>query len=186
MITGSKITLREKKLSDTLEDYAWHSDRELAELDAAPLLTTPFPDYLPDYACELHYPSPLKRAFSIETGDGRHIGNCAYYNIDEDKAEAEFGIMIGDRAYWGKGYGPDAASTLLKHIFAETKLNRIHLKTLTDNKRAYRCFEKCGFTPCGQLDKDGYHFTLMEIDRQRWQEKQPKGGKHSADKVAGQ
>ncbi len=186
MITGSKIKLREKRLSDAMEDYAWHTDRELAELDAAPLLTTPFPDYLPDYACELHCPSPFKRSFSIETEDGKHIGNCAYYNIDEDKSEAEFGIMIGDRAYWGKGCGPDAITTLLKHIFTQTKLNRIHLKTLTDNKRAYRCFQKCGFTPCGKRTEGGYDFILMEIGRQRWQEEQPKGGKHSADKVAGQ
>jgi len=89
MITESKITLRGKKLSDALEDYAWHSDRELAELDAAPLLTTPFPDYLPGYACELRYPSPYKRAFSIETGDGRHIGNCAYYNQPHPSEDAD-------------------------------------------------------------------------------------------------
>jgi len=186
MITGTKIKLRNKRLADAPDDYTWHTDPELAELDASPLLTIAFTEYLPDYACELHYSSPRKHSLAIETLDGRHIGNCAYYNIDDDKGETEFGIMIGDRDYWDKGYGTDAVTTLLNYIFRQTKLNRIHLKTLDSNQRAYRCFEKCDFAPCGNLTKDGYNFTLMDIHRTRWEREQTKGGKQSAYKVAGQ
>jgi len=186
MITGTKIKLRKKRLADAADDYAWHADHELAELDAAPLLTIPFTEYLPNYACDLRYPSPHKRSLAIETLDGKHIGNCAYYNINNNKAEAEFGIMIGDRDYWDKGYGTDAVTTMLNYIFRQTKLDRIYLKTLDLNQRAHRCFEKCGFTPCGKLIKDGYDFTLMDIHRKQWEREQLKGGKQSAYRVAGQ
>ena len=167
MIAGTKIKLRDKRLADALENYTWRSDSELAELDAAPLLTIAFTEYLPDYACELRYPPPHKHPLAIETMDGKHIGNCVYYNINEAKGEAELGIMIGDRNYWDKGYGTDAVTTLLNYIFRQTKLNRIYLKTLDSNQRAQKCFEKCGFTPCGHLTKDGYSFVLMEIHREQ-------------------
>lgn len=173
MINGSKIKLRTKRLSDAREDYTWQTDHELARLDAASVSTVTFPQYLADYASELRYPSPLRNRFAIETIEGEHIGNCTYYGIDEAKGEAELGIMIGNRGYWDKGYGADAVATLVNHIFQQTQLNRIYLKTLDSNARAHRCFQKCGFTPCGELKKDGYSFVLMELTRQEWQKRQP-------------
>ena len=172
MITGTKIKLRDKRLADALDDYTWRTDPELAQLDATPLLKTTFPQYLSDYAIELRYPSPTRQPFAVETLDSKHIGNCVYYNIDKTKGEAELGIMIGDRAYWDKGYGTDAVTTLVGYIFRQTSLNRIYLKTLDSNQRAQKCFQKCGFTPYGKLSRDGYSFTLMELHRKQWQEQQ--------------
>ena len=166
---GTKVRLREKKLKDAHNDYRWQTNPELVRLDAMPRLTISFPRYLVDYTAVLCNPSPKRQTFAIETFDGRHIGNCVYYNIDENKGEAEMGIMIGERDCWGKGYGTDSVATLVDYIFHETGLQRIHLKTLDWNERAQRCFLKCGFTPCGQMMKNGYQFLLMEIKRERWQ-----------------
>ena len=172
MIVGGKIKLREKRLADAPDDYAWQTDPELAELDAAPLPTITFPQYLAEYASELRYPSLTRYRFAIETLDGKHIGNCSYYGIDETKSGAELGIMLGNRSYWDKGYGADAVATLVNHIFRQTKLNRIHLKTLVSNTRAQKCFKKCSFTPYRQLNKDGCNFVLMELHRKQWQERE--------------
>jgi len=171
VISGSKIRLRDKKLADAPDDYNWQTNPELAQLDAMPRLTITFPQYLSEYAGELRNPSPARRLFAIETLDGKHIGNCVYYGINETKSEAELGIMVGERDYWDKGYGIDAVTTLVGHIFRRTKLNRIFLKTLDDNHRAQKCFEKCGFTPYRQMVRDGFHFVLMELHRKQWQEK---------------
>jgi len=165
---GTKVRLREKKLKDAHNDYRWQTNPELVRLDAMPRLTISFPRYLVDYTAVLCNPSPKRRTFAIETFDGRHIGNCVYYNIDENKGEAEMGIMIGERDCWGKGYGTDSVATLVDYIFHETGLQRIHLKTLDWNERAQRCFLKCGFTPCGQMMKNGYQFLLMEIKKENW------------------
>lgn len=173
MIAGSKVILRGKRLADAQDDYAWQTEPELARLDAVPLLAITFSQYLADYASELRYPSPARHRFAIETLDGKHIGNCAYYDIHETKGEAELGIMIGNRNYWDKGYGANAVTTLVSHIFRRTNLKRIYLKTLDSNRRAQRCFEKCGFTPYGHLVRDGFSFVLMELHHKKWWQGQP-------------
>ncbi len=174
MITGREVILREKRLADARDDYTWEIDPELAQLDAAPVVAITFSQYFLDYANEMHNSHPTNCRFAVDTLDGRHIGNCSYYNISESKGEAELGIMIGNRDYWDKGCGTDTVTTLLNHIFRETKLNRIYLKTLESNIRAQKCFQKCGFTPYGHLTRDGFSFILMGIYHRQWQEQQAK------------
>jgi len=168
VITGDKTRLREKKLSDVRNDYRWQSDSELAKLDASPILVTSFSIYLLDYSSVLHR-RDNRYPLAIETLEGKHIGNCTCYDIDEKKGEAQVGIMIGDKDYWDKGYGTDAANTLIDHIFNTSTLYRLYLKTLDWNERAQKCFIKCGFTPCGQLKHEGHNFILMELKREQWE-----------------
>jgi len=172
MIIDSKIRLRDKRLADARNNYRWQTDLELVQLDATSLLTITFPQYLSAYTFELYHPSSTRREFAIETLDGKHIGNCTYYNINEAEDEAELGIIIGNSDYWDKSYGADAITALLNYIFHKTNLKRIYLKTLDWNNRAQQCFEKCGFTQYGQSVRDGFSFLLMEIHRKQWQERQ--------------
>lgn len=173
VVIGSKVKLRGKRLADAADDYAWQTDPELTRLDALSPLTITFPEYLSGYATELRYPSSNRRLFAIDTLDGEHIGNCVYYGIDETKGEAELGVMIGNQDYWDKGYGADAVATLVSHIFREMTLKRIYLKTLNSNCRAQKCFQKCGFIPCGHLLRGGYNFVLMGLLRRQWEEPYP-------------
>jgi ribosomal-protein-alanine N-acetyltransferase len=168
MITSKRIKLRKRSLADAVDNYAWLTDPELTQLDAAPLLKTSFAQYLAIYQEELSYSSAKRRTFAVETTEGKHVGNCSYYDINRNRKEAQLGIMIGKRDYWDQGYGAEAVTTLLDHIFQNTDLNRVYLKTLVSNIRAQRCFQKCGFNFCGHLDKDGHHFVLMEIQRKQW------------------
>jgi len=171
MFTGEKIRLRKKKLTDATDNYAWQTDSDLTELDAAPLINITFPRYLAIYLEELRNPSPKRRTFAIDTREGKHIGNCSYYDINEAKGETQLGIMIGNRDYWDKGYGTDTVNTLVDYIFQETSMSRIYLKTLDSNSRAQKCFQKCGFRKYGRLVKDGYNFILMELNRKNWSPK---------------
>ena len=82
MIIGSKIKLRDKRLADALDDYTWRTAPELTQLDAAPLLTITFPQYLSEYTSELCYSSSTRHRFAIQTLDGKHIGNCVNYDIN--------------------------------------------------------------------------------------------------------
>jgi RimJ/RimL family protein N-acetyltransferase len=174
MITGSKVRLCRKRLADAPNDYAWKTDPALTQLDASAPLTITFTEYLLSYVRELRLSRPNKHEFAIETKDGEHIGNCAYYGINETKEEAEIGIMIGNRQYWDRDYGSDAVNTLVSHIFSQVKLKRIHLKTLESNKRAQKCFHNCGFNICGHMVNNGYSFVLMELYRKQWQQNRDK------------
>ena len=91
-----------------------------------------------------------------------------YYDINTEKSQCEFGIMIGDRNYWGRGYGTDVVKSALKHIFTATQLERVYLHTLVDNLRAQKSFAKAGFSIVHQVKRDGYQFVLMEIRQKDW------------------
>jgi len=120
MIAGNKVKLRSKKISDARDDYSWQTDIELSRLDATTALDMSFTQYLSEFTFELCYPTANRHEFAIETLDGKHIGNCVYYNVDTAVGTAELGIMIGDRNYWSKGYGVDSVNSLLKYIFKYT------------------------------------------------------------------
>jgi GNAT superfamily N-acetyltransferase len=69
---------------------------------------------------------------------------------EEDKMLATLGIMIGDRAYWGRGYGRDAVRVLLSYAFHYLGARRIVLTTHARNERALRCYRACGFVEEGR------------------------------------
>ncbi len=150
-------------MTDAPMDFAWASDAELMRLDAAECVPLSYSVFLLKYIEGLH--DPTKRHFAIETHEGRHIGNCVCYNFHGVHREAELGIMIGERDYWGKGYGADAVATLARYMFDVMDIERICLHTLTWNLRAQRCFQKCGFVVCDRLVRNGNEFVEMELYR---------------------
>ena len=164
IIVGNKVILRPKHYQDTTNDYSWRTDTELCRLDAATPLSISFAEYQRLYIEQALYIN-LSLIFGIDTLDSKHIGNCSYFNIDESNWEAEFGIMIGDKDYWNKGYGSDAIYIATNYIFSQTNLKKIHLKSLEWNIKAHKCFEKCGFTCNGTLKHGEYNFITMELSR---------------------
>jgi RimJ/RimL family protein N-acetyltransferase len=172
-IKGTKVKLREKKFEDAPDDYTWHRDPELAHLDGISPTRLTFEQYQSTYARELrHFKTATRHVFAIETLEGVHIGNCAYYGIDEDAGETELGVLMGNREYWDRGYGADAVNLLVNQVFQKTKLKRIYLKTLEENRRAQVCFKKCGFVPYVTMMIDGSSYVFMEITRSSWKKRQ--------------
>lgn len=169
-ISGKKVILRNKKPADADNDYRWQTDKELSALDAVTPVDLTFEEFYREYLNWMKHPYPNRITFAVETNEGKHIGNCVYYNIDRVKAETEIGIMIGERDYWNHGYGADTISTLIDYIFQRLKFKRVYLKTLGDNFHAQRCFQKCGLVPCGYLNQDGYRFLQMDMSCSQWQE----------------
>lgn len=167
-LNGGKVVLREKRLEDAHDDYVWRSDPELAKLDAAPPLRMSYEEFAKYYRDELRFPVTWSRRFAITTADGTHIGNCMYYDVDSVNHRAELGIMIGDRAYWGQGYGYDAMVTMIEYIFSHTNLTHLYLHTLEWNLRARKAFLKCGLREVGPVRKNGYRFVRMELEREEW------------------
>ena len=170
-LPGARVILRDKRLEDAEQDYIWRSDPELARLDATYPLTMTYDRFLKIFQDQLRYPTPDSHHFAIETEDGRFIGNCMYYDLDSINLEAELGIVIGARNYWSNSYGSDALLTLLDYLFTTKGLKRVSLHTLEWNKRAQRCFAKCGFTPVTLVRRLSRDFILMELRSEAWFEK---------------
>ena len=77
------------------------------------------------------------------------IGNCSLFDIDHLNMKAEFGIFIGNKTYWGKGYGTEATMLILDYGFNILNLNNIMLRVYSYNKRGIRSYEKSGFKVIG-------------------------------------
>lgn len=163
---GAKVVLRKKQLADADKDYAWRCDPELASFDGMAPLRLPYEDFLAGYSHEIEYDGPYRRTYAIDDEEGRHIGNVMYYSADKVRGEAEMGISIGERAYWSRGYGSDAAAAFLRFLFQELGFRRIYLHTLDWNVRAQRCFLKAGFVSCSTSWRDGHTFIVMEMRRE--------------------
>ena len=168
-IRGQKVVLREKRVEDAPDDFAWRSDEELAKLDATRPLNMTYDDFLRYARTEIDDPGPRSKRLAIDTLDGRHIGNFMYYDLDLRRGEAELGIMIGDRDYWGKGYGSDAIRAVQDYIFTQTTLTRVYLHTLEWNERAKRSFAKAGMRDVKTVRRSGMKFVRMEMLRHEWE-----------------
>ncbi|MBM3933033.1 MAG: GNAT family N-acetyltransferase [SAR202 cluster bacterium] len=168
-IRGERVLLREKALRDAVEDYAWRTDEEISRLDATQPISMSYAAFLRYTKEEMMYASQSSRRFAIDTVEGKHIGNCMYYDISLKRGEVELGIMIGDRDYQGRGYGTEAVDLLLDYIFTTTPLNRVYLHTLEWNHRARRSFAKSGFKEIQAVHRSGFDFIKMEIFRWEWE-----------------
>ncbi len=103
------------------------------------------------------------------------IGTTGFHEIDWRNRHGEFGIVIGAKEFWNRGFGADAVRTLVGFGFGELNLERIMLRVYDDNLRAIRCYEKAGFTLEGRLRRDRYHngrysdTLLMGVLRSEWE-----------------
>jgi RimJ/RimL family protein N-acetyltransferase len=105
------------------------------------------------------------QGFAIRTiADDRLIGLIGLYTIFWLHREAFMGINIGERDFWGKGYGTDALQGLLRYAFGELNLQRVSLSVLEGNERAMRSYEKCGF------HYEGRERQVWAYDGRRWDE----------------
>lgn len=86
----------------------------------------------------------------IDIKTDKLIGNCSLFTIEYKHRKAEFGIFIGDKSYWGKGFGTEATELILDYGFNILNLHNILLKVYNFNNKAIRCYEKAGFHYIGK------------------------------------
>ena len=86
----------------------------------------------------------------IEAG-GLLIGYVDLGEINPLEQRAAFAIAIGNRAYWGKGYGLEAGHKMLRHGFEERGLERITARVHASNVPPIGLLERLGFAREGVL-----------------------------------
>lgn len=77
------------------------------------------------------------------------IGNCGLHGIDYRHGTATFGIMIGEKDRWNRGYGTEATRLTLDFAFNALGLHNVQLTVYGHNRRAIRTYEKAGFRLVG-------------------------------------
>ena len=175
MINGRHIRLRSVERSDLPRFHEWLNDAEVTEGLAL---------YLPlsmndeeQWFGKMLQMSQEERPLAIELKEEdkwRLIGNCGFFNLEWPNRSTEFGIFIGDKSLWNKGYGTEAVELLLEHGFETLNLNRIYLRVYSTNPRARRSYEKAGFILEGTLREALYRhgkyadIHIMSVLRAEW------------------
>jgi len=99
-------------------------------------------------------PQPERYPFSVRTlAEDKLIGFLGLY-LELIHSEAWVGIAIGERDFWGKGYGTDMMNVCLRYAFLELGVQRVSLALNSYNPRALRSYEKAGFRLEGRTRKD--------------------------------
>jgi len=146
----NKIILRKFTKSDSVKLFKWARDPALIKYIGSPESSS----------AEEEYQRLLNKVknfgriiFIIEAKERKPIG-YVYIDVDEKNKKAEFSIAVGEKDYWGKGYGTESVKIALDYIFDQLKLNRVFLKVLTFNLPAIKLYKKFGFKKEGTLRED--------------------------------
>ena len=98
----------------------------------------------------------------------RPIGGTDLRHIDGVHRTAEFGISIGEKECWGKGYGTETVMLMLDYGFSVLGLHNIMLDTFSYNERAIRAYTRAGFREIGRrreatrLGGQAYDIVFMD------------------------
>jgi RimJ/RimL family protein N-acetyltransferase len=153
MIRGTKTRLRALEHDDLPHFVRWINDPEVRRF-----MIMRYPLSMAEE--EQWWEGRLQRhndhIFAIEAEDGTHIGNIGLHDIQRENRRAVLGIVIGEKSYWGRGYGTDAIRAMLRWVFGYLNLNRVTLNVFSYNRRAIRCYRKCGFRHEGTMRQAHY------------------------------
>ena len=102
------------------------------------------------------------------------IGFIGLFELFKHHGDTLVAIALGERKFWGKGYGTDAMQIMLRYAFNELNLRKAGLIVFEYNTRAIRSYEKVGFINEGcvrkvmQRDGKRWDFQYMGILREEW------------------
>jgi [ribosomal protein S5]-alanine N-acetyltransferase len=90
----------------------------------------------------------------VHKESGQHIGNVKLGPIHWVHRCATFGILIGEKKFWGQGLGGDATRLAVEYGFDRLNLRRIDLGVFAEHQAAVRCYEKIGFKVEGRFREE--------------------------------
>ena len=102
--------------------------------------------------------------------DSAAIGFVQYYAIkrgeyceaellemEDFKAPHGIDIVIGETGFWNRGVGTNVVKMLTAHLLESGNADIIFVDPQTRNRRAIRCYEKCGFVSVAVKEKRELH-----------------------------
>lgn len=133
-IIGERIYLRPLQIEDSEGPYInWFNDEEVCKGNMHHV----FPHALEDIREYISMSNKKVQDYLIlaiiSKTDNTHIGNIALTNIDPVVRTAEFSMIIGEKTYWGKGFGKESFRLMFDHGFRTMNLSRISFGTLETN-----------------------------------------------------
>ncbi len=150
-IIGQQIYLRPLEPEDLNETYlGWLNDPEVAQYLESGIFPSTQGALENFYNRVVGASDCALLAIASKEAD-QHIGNVKLEPIDWVHRKATFGILVGDKQYWGKGVGVEATRLMVEYGFFRLNLNRIELGVYAEHQAAVRAYERVGFRVEGRL-----------------------------------
>jgi RimJ/RimL family protein N-acetyltransferase len=180
MLKGNRVQLRPVKRSDISYFLRWFNDPEVIQYLGLYLPMTEMAEekFIENTGTE-KVPSRVLFVIEALTDEAAvPIGNISLGGINSKDHFATFGIAIGDKDYWSKGYGTEAMKLMVKYGFEQLNLHRISSNAIAFNERSIRMHLGVGFKEEARereaVYKNGkyYDHVAFGLLKTEWQEKQ--------------
>lgn len=153
ILHGNKVFLRPITMSDaTVEYVTWLNDENVKKgLESPPdnYSLKQLQEYLKNILAEKN-----THMFAIIAKDkNKHIGNIKLHNFNIKSRTCEIGIMIGDKNYWGRGFGKECCKLAIHYAFDKLGIAKVWLAVHSNNHAAIKLYENLGFEIEGRLKK---------------------------------
>jgi len=179
VLEGKLVRLRKVERADLPSLHRWMNDSEMmAWARFRPEAMTSLTALEKEFEKELAGEDEERTHYMIEEkATAKPIGWCVARTWDRKHVNANVGVGLGEKEYWGRGFGTEAVQLLLTILFDHQGWHRAELWTLAENERAIRSFEKCGFRKEGH-EKESVYFggryrdlILMGLLKSEWDAK---------------
>jgi len=170
---GNKVILRPILEEDLPKFFLWMNDPLVSKF-----LSNPFPlsfeqekEWFQKYLKE---PDKINLAIVDKETDNL-IGSIGIHGINYKSGVGTTGTIIGNRDYWGKGYGTEAKMLFLEFIFHELNLRKIYSEVIGFNERSINYSFRCGYvkevTLPMDLYKNGQYWDkiILAVYRESWE-----------------
>lgn len=157
-LIGEKVKLRPFTEEDLLIVFPWNNDPEvLYYAEGGEIKSRTMQETEEMYGLI----SNQGLLFIIETMEGIPIGEvCLQYTnkgttSGSDEKIMRFPMMIGDKKYWGKGYGKDVLNVLAKYAFEKLKTDKLCAIEVSEfNDRMLKLLISLGFKEIKRIKKN--------------------------------
>jgi RimJ/RimL family protein N-acetyltransferase len=150
-IVGEKVALGPLRKDTISLAYRWLNDFEVSLRSGDPVRSITMESLQAEFERDNKEMNYRWFGFTIyERATKRAIGFTELREIQWPDASATFGIVIGEKDCWNKGYGTETTKLMLDYGFAVLGLHNIMLTTYGYNLGAIRAYTKAGFREMGR------------------------------------
>lgn len=142
VLKGEKVLLRPFTVSDINDTYiGWLCDPDVVRFSNQRFLKH-------DQESSLRYLASFEGTDNLfisvrRLSDDSPVGTMTAY-VSSHHGTVDVGILIGDKAVWGKGYGQDAWNTLTNWLLERDDIRKLTAGTLACNHGMIKLMERSG------------------------------------------
>ena len=170
---GNKVILRPILGKDVPKFFVWMNDPEVSGFlsRVLPISLEQENEWFQKY---LKDTTKINLAI-IDIENEELIGSIGIHGLDYISGIETTGAVIGNKQYWGKGYGTEAKMLFLEYIFHQLNLRKIYSEVMEFNERSINYSLKCGYVKEATLPdhyyKNGQYWDkiILALYRKPWE-----------------